>query len=384
MTISLASLISQETKQEIYDKALDIARTIGLPVTSWQPGDPTRSLYWHLSEVMSTVEAVLVGYVASGFLDYAAADDSRYQWLVLLAEQVYGYTAREATYATTTVTLTNTAGGLYVIESGDLTFEDSSTGKTFHSTSGGTLASGPGTTLDVDVVADESGSASSASAHGIDTLVTTLLGVTVDNATAAIGIDEESSSDIAAGCRAKLAALSPNGPGDAYVYVATNATLTGTTGVTLAIATENSTTGNVVVYLAGPNGHVSGADVTAANTAMLLWARPLCVTLTTTSASDVVVPVTYSLRIYDSVSTTDAAIEAAIANELAEMFVARPIGGDDGKLAKRLVESTIMRTFPDHAFDVTVSAPAADVALSANAVAVLGAITPTITQEPTP
>jgi superfamily II DNA or RNA helicase len=40
MTISLASLLLSETRAAIYNYALGIATGIGLPVTSWQVGDP--------------------------------------------------------------------------------------------------------------------------------------------------------------------------------------------------------------------------------------------------------------------------------------------------------------------------------------------------------
>ena len=45
---------------------------------------------------------------------------------------------------------------------GDLVFKSTASGKTYTSTTGGTLARGPGTTLTVTVVADEPGSDSSA------------------------------------------------------------------------------------------------------------------------------------------------------------------------------------------------------------------------------
>ena len=49
---SLASLIVAETKAEIYARGLAMATALGLPVTSWAPGDPTRSLYFYLAETL--------------------------------------------------------------------------------------------------------------------------------------------------------------------------------------------------------------------------------------------------------------------------------------------------------------------------------------------
>ncbi len=67
MTTSLASLLVQQTKTQIYEYALSIATDLGLPVTSWQAGDPTRSLYHLESELLATLETVVVGFISSGF-----------------------------------------------------------------------------------------------------------------------------------------------------------------------------------------------------------------------------------------------------------------------------------------------------------------------------
>lgn len=383
----LSDLLTQATKSALYAKGLEVAAAVGLPVTSWQPGDPTRSLYWFASEILSTLEGVVVNYIASGFLDFAVAraeanPDAR-KWLVLLAEQVYGYTATEATYATCTVTLSNGGGGLYPIEAGDLTFRSTTTGKTYRNTSGGTLASGPGTTLTIDVVADEPGSASSASAGDITEMVTTLLGVTCANPTAAVGLDAESPNAIASGCKAKLGALSPNGPRSAYEYVATTPALTGTSNVTRARSVGDSATGDVTLYLAGPSGAVAGADVALVQTAIETWATPLCITPTAVSAANKVIAPTYELWLYDTVGMTEAAAHALVQTALQAMVTARPISGDvippatSGYVYHSLIEATIASPFPGEVFRVAVTTPAGDTAIAANEVPVLGTVTPT-------
>jgi hypothetical protein len=381
--LTLSELVTVETKQAIYARAISVATGLGLPVSSWSAGDETRSQYWVQAEELASYESIVAGYAAAGFLDYAAADADLYDWLVLLAYQVYGYTADEATYATTTVTLTNSLGGYFEPGAGDLTFKSSTSGKTYHNTSGGILASGPGTTLDVTVEADEAGSASSAAATEIDTLVTTMNGVTCSNAAAATGTDAESAESIVAGCRAKLGSLSPNGPADAYDYVACNATLTTTTAVTRSRTYDDSATGDVTVYLAGPSGAVAAGDVTLVTAAIGTWATPLCVTTTVASASNKTQAITYELWLYDSVGLTTAEVETAVSVALAALFLARPIGGDikasvgSGFLYHSMIEGVFRHVFGAHFVDVAVTAPAADVAIAANEVPVLGAITVT-------
>lgn len=389
MTISLATLLLQETKSAIYTKALSIATALGLPVSTWQEGDPTRSLYHLESEVLSTLEVIVVGFIRAGFLDFAAEiaesdpDDAAAQmWLKIRAEQDFGVEVPEATYATTTVTLTNGGGGLYEdIEPGALTFKNSVTGKTYRNTSGGTLDSGPGTTLDVTIVADEAGSASSAGAGEIDEMVTTLLGVTCSNATAAVGVDEQAPSTTVQQCRDKLDSLSPAKGG--YAYVARNADLTGTNAVTRVRAYPDSDTGDVLVYLAGPSGGVAEADRALVEEAILEWATPLCITPTVLAAEDVTVNVTYELWIYKSVGKTADEIEEAVEGALESMFAARPIGGDivtpgsSGFLYNSLIESTIRGVF-SQAFRASLASPSSNTALTNAQVAVLGTVAATI------
>lgn len=378
MAIPLINLLVQETKETIYEYAIGVAQSLGLPVTSWQPGDPTRSLFHVEAELLATLEEVVSNFIKAGFLDYATG-----VWLKILAEQVYGVTVPEASYATTTVTLSNGGGGLYAIEPGDLTLKSTLTGKTYRNTTGGTINPGPGTTLDVVVVAEEAGSSASAGAGEIDALVTTLLGVTCSNATAAIGIDEQPESVTRQQCRDRLGALSPNGPRDAYAYVARNATLTGTNGVTRVRVVGENDTGVVLIYLAGPSGGVSSGDRALVEDAIVKWATPLCVTPTVIAATNVTVPVTYALWCYDSVNLTAAEVEAAVETALQNLFASSQIGGDiippatTGALYHSLIESTIRGVYPE-IFRVTLSAPAGDTALDNEEVAVLGTVTATV------
>lgn len=379
MALTLSSLISTQTKAEILTKGLQVAQSVGLTVTSWAVGDPTRSLYHYLAELLETLELAVVEYCKAGFLDHAEED-----WLTLAAEQLYGVERIEATYASTTVTLTNGGGGLYEFGVGDITFKNSTTGATYHNTSSGTLAAGIGNTLDMDVVADEAGADSAALATEIDTLVTTLPDVTCSNTSAATAIDAESDLDLRERCRDKLGALSPNGPKDAYDYVARNQGLTGTTAVTRTRVFATSTTGSVTVHLAGPSGAVGAGDVTAVEAAILEWATPLCVTPIVVSATNLTLPVTYQLWLYSSVGETTATIETAVADALAAMLQGRPIGGDiippsaDGYIYHSMIESTIRAVYPGHAFRCVVTSPASDTLLAAGQVAVLGAVTPTV------
>jgi len=381
MTTSLATLLVQQTKAEIYEFALGIANAVGLPVSSWQAGDPSRAQFHVESEMFESLESMIVGYIKSGFLDYATGD-----WLTILADQVYGVTVPGATYATTDVEITNPGGGFYPdLVAGDLTFKNTTSGATYTNTTGGTLASGPGTTLTVTVVADVAGSDGSAGVGEIDDMVTPLGSSTCTNATAAVGVDAQSEATTRAQCRARLGRLTPNGPKDAYTDVALDPDLTLTTAITGARAYGDTTDGTVLVYLRGPAGAVAEADRALVETAILANATPLCITPTVASVANVTVPVTYAMHIYKRCNKTAAEVAEDVEAALEAMFAAQPIGGDivapatTGQLYRSLIVSTIRAAFPDDAFNVTVSAPAGDTALTNAQVAAIGTVTPTIT-----
>jgi hypothetical protein len=378
MTVSLASLILQETKDAIYAGALAVAAAVGLPVTSWQAGDPTRTLLHVEAEKLSVLEAIVANFIASGFLDYATG-----VWLEILAKQVFNVDVPAATYASTNVVLSNGGGGYYPIDVGSLTLKSSISGKTFHNITGGILASGPATSLTLTFVADEAGSASSAGVGEINTFVTALLGVTCSNAVAALGIDKQDEATTRLQCRNKLGSLSPNGPRDAYSFVALNSALTGTTGITRSRVYGLSTTGKVTQYLAGPAGAISGTDLALVIAAILKWATPFCFTPSLFSASNLSVPVTYTVWIYKSCNKTAAQVQADIQTALLAMLAAQPIGGDvippatTGILAASLIESTIKASNPK-IFKCVVALPSGDISLTNGQVAALGAITATV------
>jgi hypothetical protein len=391
---TLASLLIQENSADILAAGLAIAQAIGLPTTSWLAGDPTRSLLMLEADRLAALETEAVGFISSGFLDYATPG-----WLAILAKQVFNVDVPAATFATTSVTLTNSLGGLYTINAGDVTVKNSSTGTTYHNTNTtpATLT-GPGGTVTLSFVADVAGSAGSAGAAQIDTMVTNLLGVTCSNATAAIGLDTQASSTTIAQCRNKLGSFSPNGPASAYSYVALNPTLTGINTITKARAYPVSAIGQVLLYVASAGGPAAPGDVAAVQAAVLQWATPLTITPTTASATAHAINVAYTLSLYATVNQTNAQIQAAVQTALQNLFASKPIGGDIlpgatvGYIYLEQVEAAIAAVYPSAFFNVSASLSGAvasgphagDVIMSASDVASLGTIAPTIVVIPNP
>lgn len=367
--IDLNELLTTATEDEIFAKHMEVAEAVDLPTTTWQEGDPELALFAANAERIAVADQQVDGYGRAGFLDYATGD-----WLKLLAEQVYSYTPREATYATATVTFTNGGGGEYVLEAGDLTVKNSATGVTYHTTEGGTIP--PLGTLDLDVVCDVAGSDGSCDAGDIDEMVTTLMGVTCASTTDAVGIDGETDADIRAGCRASLGRLSTAGPWDGYASVALDNTLTGATTVTRCRVYDESTTGDVTVYVASATGESSGADVTLVQNAILLWATPLCITPAVYAATESEIAISYTAQVYLTCGYTESECEALIAAKLAELFAVIPIGGDSGnKVYQSAIAGAIYAAIPGFIHMVKMTTPATDTVLTSFQVAKLGTIT---------
>ncbi len=367
MSVSVLSLFTVQTADRILQLGLEIAAALGLPVTSWSAGDPTRASFKYLAEALATYEGVTVQFVKSAFLSYAEDD-----WLKLVAVELYGLDEDDfaATYATPTITLTNVGGGgNYPLEAGELTVKNSETDKTYHNTSSGTISPGL-EEITFDLEADESGSDSSVGADEIDELVTTLNGVAIVSNTVGLANDSPSNEEIRALCRASLGALSPNGPADAYAYVALNQDLTGITGINRARAV-GSVTGAVTVTIATVTGPADGAAVTAVQDAVELWATPLCVSPTVVSAAAATFNRVVTVYKLASLTSTEAQIADAIEAAYGVLFAATPIGGVAGEVSESAQTNAIHAAFPGQIYKVT---GATAIPLASDEVPVLGTL----------
>lgn len=374
MTINVLNLFTAETADKILARGLAVAQAIGLVVTSWRNGDPTKSLYYYLAEALAAKETKAADFAKSGFMSTAEGD-----WATLHAKDVYGVTRGEATFATPTVTLRNDGGGVYPdLGDGGLTVQSTATGKTYRSTGLGYDPTteiddpefGPGDLLKFDLIADEAGAASSVGENEIDAFVTpselATFDVVIVSSTASAARDQQSVEELRDQCGDTLGALSPNGPPDAYEYVCKNAELTGTTEINRATAEGDSDTLEVTIYVAGADGSVDPSSVAAAQAAVLRWATPLCVRPTVLSAVNVSVNISAQI-VGENIPST---FLAAINGRLGALFLGLPIGGTVYR--SRLI-SEIHAAVPQAA-SVNLITPTIDTVLSAGLVPVVGTV----------
>ena len=383
-TTSIYDLTRPLTLDEARTVIYSVFATIGVDTTTWKPGAVVRTMVSTIAVLAVACSTLIAAIAKSGFLDFAEAS-----WLTLTARYVYGVERILATNATGAITLTNSSGFVYDFAIGDVVLSSSLTGATFANQSAihlGATSSVVGSIFS----ATAPGAASTAFGGEIDTLVSSFAGVTCTNPIALVGSDDEEDPALRIRCRDKLGALSPNGPLDAYAFVARSALrLDGSAiGITRVRATKDGF-GNVDVWLAIADGALTGtvgdltSDLGAADDAMQRKATPLAVTLRSHNATAVVFDVDYTLNLYNTSGLTVAAIELAVQNAIITFLKLQPIGGNTisitGKIYRDALISAISAAVPG-VIHVTLATPADDTTLAISEVGVLGIVTPTIVQ----
>jgi len=370
MTVDVRTLFTSETATRLLSIGIELAAALGLNTTSWVVDSPERVLFKFLANALAERDSVAAEFAKAAFLRSATGS-----WKTLVAQDVYGVTREAATYATPTVTFANGGGAVYAKAAGEVIVKASSTGVTFRSTAAMSLASGPGTSATVALIADEPGSAGSVGVDDIDTIVSTMLEVTITSSTAAVGIDEQSDASLESECLDTLGSVSVDGPPDAYNAVCLNSALTGTTAITRAVTSEDADDGTVTVWIAGASGAVSGAVVTLAKDAVETWATPAGFTPTVVSATAVPQTIAYTVSGTDIPASASADIEALVAAYLADVT----IGGYLANSAYVALAQTYLVDAGATNVSVSVTASPTVGALAAGTVATLSSCTVTET-----
>lgn len=388
MAYALADLLTVETRETVLADILDIGASVFLKVTSWQSGQPIRTILTYCSQKIADVTIQNREAIAGGFLDEATEG-----WLSLLAWSVYRVSRRLASAGTTNTfqyTNGNSTDAAHFLP-GDLVVAHAVTGKTYHNLDEITIA--PGTVKsDILIEADEVGTGSNAATGEITTLVSVRVGGSVTNLQPCLGSDDEDDPSLRARCRSKLGSLSPNGPKEAFDFVVKTQFFEDGTAccptavpITRSQVVLNNFTGDLTVYIATDAGAPTGGDVAIADAAVDRWATPWLVDAHAIAATEVPVPVTYSAWIKSS-NLTVAQQKSLILLALTEMVKRVPIGGarvnPDIDTVGYLYHDTFIVTIVGAVTAViraTVAAPSADTALADGQVVTLGTVTGTVT-----
>lgn len=380
-------LIRKLTKDEVRKSLLNLMAAAGLPTTSWQEGSVVLTIVEVVAILIAGFTAVLVAVVRGGFRELAEGI-----WLTYLSKYVYGVDRIGATFATTTLTLTNSGGGVYTFDSEEAIFKNSVTKALYRNVSVFTLNAGPATTLNINVRAVAEGTGSNANPGEITEIVTTMLGVTCTNATAALATDEESDVALRQRDLDALGALSPNGAAAAYAYFAksTKRADGSTIEVNRVSVSPDSSTGEVTVIVASSSGGVTGTvgdtstDLGLIDENIQTSCVPLGITCTVASAVTTAIAVTANVYISAAAAMTTGEVQDAVEARLAEYFAnSVPIGGHVISPATgRVYRNALIGQIEDVSsfiIKADVTTPSGDTTLATNAVPVLGVTTINVT-----
>ena len=350
--------------------------SLGIPANLWNPRGVAYGGVTAVSSVFAAVVAQLVGGIASApFITIAVPP-----YNAVTAQYVYGVIPNPATYATGFVTLTNPAQAQqWNKAAGTVVVGNSQTGMTYLVTVPFTLAPGA-TVTGLAVQATSIGSVGTAvpgpGAGSIDTVITPMIGVTVTNPAAVAGQDADSVQTVIAKCLNSIAARSYKGPPGAYQYAV--ATTKNSSGQPVNInrwqILTNTSTGQIIAYLASPTGVPVAGDIVATQTQLVAVAQPMGITVTAQACTVVPVsssPTAIAVWMTSAGTATAASIATALVAALADWPIGGRTAGAGGFLFGAWLKSRVMAVDPA-IYDVI---GFADVPLSAGQIAQLTSTT---------
>lgn len=330
-TVTLNDLVTPISPSDALASMLSIAQTLGLSTTAWQPLGMARTILATQAQIDSDYSKIVNFIAQGGYVSYAAlmvdtTGNPVTTWMTLVAKNMFNVDRIDATFATGPVPIINSSGVTYTFAAGQFHLSNSTTGKTYSNPSAISITAS--TTTNVTMKADEAGSGSTSAAGVVLVPVTPLVGVSIGAlVTSMVGNDEETNQALLIRCQAKLGSLSPNGPSQAYFFIATSTQTPSGIFINRVNVTSSTVTGVVTVYLANANGVPSGPDISAINAAIQAQVVPLGVTATVQAASSVSVSVTANVWVPTAAGLTSLQIQNAAGAALATYFANLPIGG---------------------------------------------------------
>lgn len=381
---SLTDLVTMIAQSDVVATVKATAATLGLLPSDWLSGDPEDTLAQALTQTFTDFwNTYCYTAIRGGWLDTAKG-----KWLDWTGNNVFNTARNPATAAAGNWTGTATGPvGPYSI--GDVVFECLDTGVTYTNSAPFSMVNGD--TLDIALVADIIGSGGNAAPTRV-VLQHTVVGLAGSNSGPIAGADVELDAPYAARCRLSYFALSPNGPGDAFRYVATSAKVNGGVSGVRTKVSPWSTTGVVTQILAGPAGALPGGDFSTVSAAVQKQVVVDVGTYTPVNATNHAIGIKFTAytRSADGIDPTKAL--ARVTTALGLFFPTLPIEGDIippatlGIVSREGLASKIQDAINDldgdgtpdtnSCFKVNLISPAADVVINAQEVPVLGTIDP--------
>jgi phage-related baseplate assembly protein len=195
-----------------------------------------------------------------------------------------------------------------------------------------------------------------------------------------LGTDQQTDAILRLANQSKWATLSGNSPSAAYEFWALSAVdVNGdNVGITRVLVPEPPGDGTLIVYIATADGVPDGSQVTAVQD-YIDARKPVTAVPTVTAASTVAVNVTVTVTMRAGAAVTEQDVEDAIS----AVVNGTPIGGTPDGGNADLIHSELIYRIRDLSTDiikVVVSAPASDVEIDEDEIAVTGTLTVTLVE----
>jgi hypothetical protein len=240
MIITLAELVTPSTTSDVLATELSLATQLGLPVTSWQPLDPSRTIFQINASLMASMSVEIAQLAQGGYASYAAimpAGTSIYNdgagylttWMDLRCTDQYNVTRVQPSAASGAIPVTNSTATAQPYVAGQLHFQHPTSGATYTNTAAGTVAASGASSILVAADPAYIGTIGTLSPGQTAIMLTPFPGVTTTaQVVGLVGTAIETNLHYLARCEAKLGALSPNGSKSAYQFVASSLPVFGT------------------------------------------------------------------------------------------------------------------------------------------------------------
>jgi hypothetical protein len=296
-TITLAELTTAATSDEVLATELSVAQQLGLPITSWNPLDPSRTLLQIQANLIGSgrfgpgLSGLIANIAMGGYASYSAvmpAVTTTYNdgagffttWMDLRCVDQYNVSRIQASAAAGPIAVSNSTAVARPYSAGQLRFQHPVSGATYTNTNAGTISASGNS--NVTVLADPTfvGPAGTLAVGQVPIMLTPFPGVTpLAQTIGLIGSPIETNSHYLTRCQNKLAVLSPNGSSQAYEFIAESVPSLGVTladgtivtgpsveapwvvseTVTRANTQLHTGTGFILVYVANASGGLLGS-----------------------------------------------------------------------------------------------------------------------------
>lgn len=343
MTVSLADLVTPSTQPEALAASLAICTALGLPTTAWQPIQAIPTVMATNAQIAADASTIRARIAQGGYPSYAAqmVDGNGVEvtsWMDLIAKEFYNVTRNSATPATGPVPLSNTGGTSYPFTPANpLRFQNPVSGATYATTGTGSVLASSVTSVSVSADAAYVGTRGITGAGAVLTMLTPLAHVTaLPLVTSLVGNGQESNAALLARGQGKIANISPNGPTQAYDYVAQSipvgtpsavAPYAVSSQITRSTAYSNPGSGTVQFTVANAAGPPTSADLAVVSAAIQNQVVPMSVLATVQAATAFSLTLGFIVAVKASAGLTATQIITNIEAVLANFVASVPIGG---------------------------------------------------------